>query len=59
MPINRKNNKKTRKNNKKHKDAKQGTQIKQKLKTCRAKKYQSIYGVTGGGSIRSSIHSFY
>ena len=59
MTINTKNNKKTRKNYKKHKDAKKGTQHKHKLKTCRAKKYKSIYGVSGCGSIRSAINSFY
>lgn len=59
MTINRHNNKKTRKHYKKHTDAKKGTQIKHKLKTCRAKKYQSIYGVSGGSSIRSATSTFF
>ena len=44
---------KTRKNKKLSKYAKKGTSIKCRMKTCRAKKYQAIYGATGGGSIRS------
>jgi len=53
--------KKTRKNCKKpkkdcfatqHKDAKKGAQLKCRLKTCRAKKYQAVYGAATGGSIR-------
>lgn len=49
---------KTRKNCKKlqrncDKDAKKGTQIKCRLKTCRAKKYQAIYGLSAGGIIRT------
>ena len=64
----RKNCKKTRKNYKKNhrdclvaqnKDAKKGTQIKCMMKTCRAKKYQAIYGSSGGGSIRSNRRLFY
>lgn len=58
MTISTQNNKKTRKHYKKHKYAKKGTQNKHKLKTCRAKKYQSIYGVSGCGNIRSAINSF-
>ena len=59
--------KKTRKNCKKkhrdclatqNKDAKKGTQIKCMMKTCRAKKYKSIYG-SSGGSIRSTRQLFY
>jgi hypothetical protein len=60
--------KKTRKNYKKNhrdclatqnKDAKKGTQKRCMMKTCRAKKYQSIYGSSGGGSIRSNRQLFY
>jgi hypothetical protein len=62
MPIRRTN--KTRKNCKKnkrdcHKDAKKGTQLKCRLKTCRAKKYQAVYGAATGGSIRASRQLFY
>ena len=55
---------KTRKNCKKshhrdcNKDAKKATQLKCRMKTCRAKKYQAIYGSTGG-SIRSTRQLFY
>ena len=41
------------------KDAKKGTMFKCRLKTCRAKKYQSVYGASVGGSIRSNISLFY
>ena len=49
---------KTRKLHKKnnlypHNFAKKGTDIKCRMKTCRAKKYQAIYGATSGGNIRS------
>jgi hypothetical protein len=55
--------KKTRKNCKKNhrdcnKDAKKATQLKCRMKTCRAKKYQAVYG-TSGGSIRSNRQLFY
>lgn len=54
---------KTRKNCKKKRDcqndAKKGTQLKLKIKTCRAKMYQSVYGAARGGSIRSSRQLFY
>ena len=52
---------KTRKNVKKHqtnylaiqnKYTKKGTNIKCKLKSCMSKKYQSVYGLATGGSIR-------
>lgn len=52
----------TRKNCKKYqidclatqkKYAKKGTQLKCKLKTCRAKMYKSVYGAASGGSIRN------
>ena len=51
---------KTRKNYKKHKqyylaktsNVKKGTQLKCKLKTCKSKMYQSVYGMTRGGHIR-------
>jgi hypothetical protein len=51
---------KTRKNfkNNKHNNAKKATQLKCRMKTCRAKKYQAIYG-SSGGSIRSSRQLFY
>ena len=42
----------------KHKDAKKATQLKCRMKTCRAKKYQAIYG-SAGGSIRSTRQLFY
>ena len=59
MPIRRTN--KTRKNCKKnesdyHKDAKKGTQLKCRLKTCIAKKYQGVYGADTGGGIRADRH---
>ena len=49
-------NYKTRKTHKKdcNKNAKKGTQIKCRMKTCNAKKYSAVYGSTGG-SIRSNI----
>ena len=59
---------KTRKNLKKNKVdylsnqnkyAKKGTLLKCRLKTCRAKKYKSVYGSTIGGNIRSERHMFY
>jgi hypothetical protein len=52
--------KKTRKNSKKYTtNAKKGTQLKCILKTCRAKKYQSVYGSTTGGRTRSNRPLFY
>ena len=36
-----------------HINAKKGTQLKCKLKTCRAKMYKSVYGAASGGSIRN------
>jgi hypothetical protein len=48
---------KTRKNFKNH-NAKKATQLKCRMKTCRAKKYQAIYG-SSGGSIRSTRQLFY
>ena len=49
--------KKTQKNHskKKHMDAKKGTQLKCRMKTCRANKYKSVYGSSAGGSIRANI----
>lgn len=44
---------KTRKN-KKHIYAKKATQIKCLLKSCKARKYQSVYGVSKGGAVRSN-----
>ena len=50
---------KTRKNYKDcNKNAKKGTQIKCRMKTCNAKKYSAVYGSTGG-SIRSNIGIFF
>jgi hypothetical protein len=40
-------------------DAKKGTHIKCKMKTLKAQKYKSIFGATGGGSIRSNLRYFY
>ncbi len=56
--------KKTRKNcnkNKRncHKDAKKGAQLRCRLKTCRFKKYQSIYGASSGGSARENRQLYY
>jgi hypothetical protein len=56
--------KKTRKHCKKNKrdcdkDAKKGTLLKCRLKTCRAKKYQSVYGSATGGSARENKPLFY
>lgn len=58
--------KKTRKNYKQKNnyldktiDAKKGTQIKCMLKSCRAKKYQSVYGLSTGGRIRATIPIYY
>jgi len=48
---------KTRKNFKNN-NVKKATQLKYRMKTCRAKKYQSIYG-SAGGSIRSTRQLFY
>ena len=56
--------KKTRKNYKlkheenKHKDAKNATQVKCLIKTCRANKYKSVYGSTGG-NIRANRALFH
>ena len=56
--------KKTRKNNRKPNkynvsNAKKGTSIKCIMKTCRSKKYQSIYGSEPKGIIRSLRQLFY
>jgi hypothetical protein len=40
-------------------DAKKGTLLKCRLKTCRAKKYQAIYGSARGGSTRENKLLFY
>jgi hypothetical protein len=42
-----------------NKDAKKGTLLKCRLKTCRAKKYQSVYGSIRGGSARATRPLFY
>jgi len=49
-------NKSTQKCNK---NALKGTQLKCKLKSCKAKMYQSVYGLSAGGSIRSNRAAFY
>ena len=55
---------KTRKHFKKHsletthKYAKNGTNLKCRMKTCRAHKYKAVYGSTGG-SIRSNVALYY
>ena len=41
-----------------NKNAIKGTQLKCKLKSCKAKMYQSVYGLSEGGSIRSNSYSF-
>lgn len=60
--------KNTRKHLKKHKEnyiklqntnAKKGTQLRCRLKTCRTKMYQSVYGAARGGKIRSNRALFY
>ena len=49
-------NKSTQGSNKQkcNKNAIKGTQLKCKLKSCKAKMYQSVYGLSEGGSIRSN-----
>lgn len=44
---------------KKRNYAKKGTQLKCRLKTCKAIKYQSVYGSARGGSIRGARQLFY
>lgn len=56
--------KQTRKHYKKNKHkcityAKKGTLLKCRLKTCKTKKYQAIYGAVTGGSPRENIQLFY
>ena len=41
------------------KNAKKGTQLKCRLKTCRSKRYQSVYGAAQGQSARSNAALFY
>ena len=41
-----------------NKNAIKGTQLKCKLKSCKAKMYQSVYGLSEGGSIRSNRSFF-
>lgn len=41
----------------KHIDAKKGATLKCRMKTCRAHKYKSVYGSTGG-NIRSNLGIF-
>ena len=62
MPISfaRKTRKHCKKNKRDcHKDAKKGTLLKCRLKTCRAKKYISVYGSARGGSSREPRPLFY
>lgn len=40
-----------------HIDAKKATKIKCRMKTCRANKYKSVYG-SSGGNIRSNVALF-
>ena len=42
-----------------HNNAKKGTHLKCRLKTCRSKKYQAVYGATKGGSARENRQFFY
>jgi len=53
-------NKTTQGSNKQNcnKNALKGTQLKCKLKSCKAKMYQSVYGLSEGGSIRSNRSFF-
>jgi hypothetical protein len=48
-------NNKTQKHKKK---GKRGTELHCRLKSCKASMYKSVYGMSGGGSIRSNIHPF-
>jgi hypothetical protein len=48
----------TRKNYKKNKYIKNSILLKCRLKTCKAKKYQSVYGSVSGGSARSARQLF-
>ena len=41
-----------------NKNAIKGTQLKCKLKSCKAKMYQSVYGMSAGGNIRSPLAAF-
>jgi len=41
-----------------NRDAKKATQFRCRMKTCRAKKYQSVYGSVGG-SVRSNRTYFF
>lgn len=52
---------KTCKNDKKHNfiNAKKGTQLKCRMKTCRAKLYRSVYGESRGRHIRCNKQLFY
>ena len=51
---------KTRKHYKKHiSNAKKGTHIKCRLKSCRVRKYQSVYGGSSASTIRSTELLFY
>jgi hypothetical protein len=53
--MTRKTRKTHHKDQTRHKRAKKATKLKCLLKTCRAKKYQAVYGASAGGSIRSHI----
>ncbi len=41
--------------NKRHIYAKNATNVKCRIKSCKAKKYQSVYGMSKGGGIRELI----
>ena len=41
-----------------HKNALKGAQFECRLKSCKATKYKSVYGMSGGGMIRSNISFF-
>ena len=41
-----------------NKNAIKGTQLKCKLKSCKAKMYQAVYGMSAGGNIRSPLAAF-
>lgn len=53
MPHKTRKHSRTHHLKKRHLYAKKGTQLKCRMKTCKAKKYQAIYG-SSGGSIRSN-----
>jgi hypothetical protein len=42
-----------------HKKNKRGAELDCRLKSCKASMYKSVYGMSGGGYIRSNMHMFY